>query len=139
MPLHREPVVSSPIARYRLRVRLFAKSARKRAERIIYKTLGSDDETIIEVDRGWADGGGDRYEFIATDAALYVYDPRSPGLAVRFTYDDLTSVKPLREHPTGEFRFMDTTGGIYAFNRVTLSKGALPLYVKDASKRAHSS
>ena len=126
------------IQRYGLRVRRFDKSVRKRAERLIYETLGLDDETIIEVDRGWSDRGGDRYEFIATDAALYFYDPRSPGLAVRFSYDDLVNVKPLPEHFTGELRFLDRTGGIYAFNRVTLSKGALPRYVRDASKRAHT-
>ena len=122
-----------------LRVRLFAKSGRKRAEHMIHETLGVNDEIIIEVDRGWGDGGGDRYDFIATDAALYVYDRRSPGVAVRFSYDDLVSVKPTREHFTGEFRFMDGTGGLYAFNRVTRSKGALPRYVRDASERAHSS
>jgi hypothetical protein len=120
-------------------VRLFGKSVRKRAERMIYETLGLNDEIIVEVDRGWGDGGGDRYDFIATDVALYVYDPRSPGVAVRFSYDDVVSVKPLRDHFTGEFRFMDDTGGLYAFNRVTRSKGALPRYVSDASRRAHSS
>ena len=121
-------------------MRPFAKGPRKRAIELIHGALGHPDEKIVEVDGGASAASGQRYDFIATDSALYVYNPRFPDQTVRFTYRHLANVVARDPRHPGYFEFTDRRSGArFGFDDVTLSKGVLPRYVQDASERHDTS
>jgi hypothetical protein len=117
-------------------VRPLTKGARKRAVRAV-EDLGIPGEEIIEVDGGRSVTSKRRWDFVATDVALYVYDPRT-HVTNRFPYDQLAAVwadarDNARGYYPGNLEFVDRpTAARFAFYDVTLSNGVLPRYVEAA-------
>ena len=118
------------------------RSRERSADHLVHVQFGRPDERVVYVDRGARAASGHRYELIATDLALYVYDAGARE-ARRFGYDELSDVaiRAVSTFPrySGRLEFTDRrTDTHLAFDDVPLTKGALARFVKAASDRAVS-
>jgi hypothetical protein len=124
-------------------MRLRGKRSRERsADHLVHSRFGRPDERVVYVARGTGAASGQSYQLIATDVALYVYDTRERR-ARRYAYDELVRVD-IGEDRTfpryaGYIEFTDRrTGTLFGFDDLSLTKGALARFVKEAAERSAS-